>query len=923
MATAAARPSLEATVTRYRREAARTDGAAPELEIRLQGLDFANWSAIYTALLGKGPGELSQTVSVIMSAPGAAPLRAARIREIRFEGGVKAGERAVQKTPLLIPYRVANSGGLSYTVALSAERVGGPGQISDESALVRLKARVSFALQIPAAAEPHAPLDWRVDMTVARQLTGGDAQATLKTVIAQMFATSPPMRADNVPRALRLDDDANPAPRSLYAYEVEVEYVGSGAQRDALRPADVTAAAETVLRLANAEYVRDARMQAEIYRAAHYIVKAAGYLQRFATELGLKRLLPQAVAVTRADYRAIYPPRDYYLTDKADGKRALALVHDRSAVVVADALHEFAPPGDARPALDTILDGELVERDGVLTFYAFDVIAVAGEDLTRAGFGARLGRLAEGVALAAAAGVPAVAKAYVHVAGGAPAELERAFRQAYESPRPYAVDGVILVEPGKPYPETANYKWKPAEHNTIDMLVRRAPPAALGRPPFADRPGHKLHFLFVGIRPDLRDRLGLQPCPGYAALFGEADRREPGAAPTHNYQPIQFSPSDAPMAYLYQHPDGAPDVDGAIAEFRCGGGCQAAGAGGEVAWELVRRREDRKSELATRRYFGNDFEVAEFIWLNYVDPFPFDQLWNGPGLDYFMRPKSGIYRAQTAVTSFVKTTRIATLKHAAWVVDVGAGKGQDLGRYLEAEVRNLIAVDQDRAALSELVRRKYSFAKQGAVERRGPRRGATTVRILVADARDPAAETLARLGAAGLPAGGADALVCNLAVHYFMASAEAMRNFAALARGAVRVGGSVVLTVLNGASVHAAFLAARVEPGATLDFLEGVPPIRKYSLRRQYKSDTLEVAGQAIGVLLPFSDGQYYEEYLVNPKALEAEFAARGFELSVAASVAESIPDFAARNSALAEALTPGDKKYLALYGELVFVRVK
>lgn len=76
-------------------------------------------------------------------------------------------------------------------------------------------------------------------------------------------------------------------------------------------------------------------------------------------------------------------------------------------------------------------------------------------------------------------------------------------------------------------------------------------------------------------------------------------------------------------------------------------------------------------------------------------------------------------------------------------------------------------------------------------------------------------------------------------------------------------------------------------------------------------------------MLLPFSDGRYYEEFLVNTKVLTAEFAARGFSRTASASVTESIPDFESRNRAVAGLLTEGDRRWLSLYGELVFTRDK
>lgn len=985
MAAQTAKPTLESLVTRYRREVGRggpggADGSpngapsAPngltniELEVRLQDLDYENFAAIHAALVARlPPGALTQMVGTVADirrgegrAEGARMPRAARIREIYFEGGRRVSERYVRKEPLVIPYRVAGAAGLGYIVALAAEA---PDRefVADNAALIRVKARASFALRVPASERRGDAFEWRVDATVTRQISGSDAASSLRTITDMMFGrdargagggaggagggAGAPMSAATLLEALRLGDDEPDAAarRALYRYEVEAEFVGPADRRDLLRPADVTAAAAALLGFANPAHAREAALQAEVFRTAQYLVRAPAQLARYAHELGLKRLLPQALAITRADYREIYPPTGHFLYDKTDGQRAVASLHDGRAQVAADELHEFAPPGraDARWQADTRLDGEWVAgvagdaKSG--TFYAFDVIAVAGESLVGEPFERRAARLEEAAALLRAAGAPVAAKVPRRVAGATPAELQRDFRAVLDAPRPYEIDGVIIVEPGRSYAETANRKWKDAAHNTIDCLARRAPASVLGCRPFLDRPGCRLHFLFVGISPELFAALRLQRCPGYADLFGWADRAQQRGADSA-YFPVQFAPSDAPLAYLYQHPDGSPlgDVDGKVVELRWRAGGADGADGGPPAWEAVRVREDRRRDLATRRYFGNDFYTAELIWLNYLDPFPAEQLWAGPGDTYFRGERSGVYDAQIAHVSFVKGRRIAALRHAAWVVDVGAGRGQDLGRYLDAEVEHLVAVDRDRAALAELVRRKYSHARrrgldsEGAGGRGARRRATTTVHVLAADAGAPHAETLAKLEALGAPRGGVDALVCNLAFHYFCGSVETVRNFVALARGLVKPGGLVAITGFRGEAVHAALVGAPagagVPPGGTWDISEppapGAPPALKFSIRRDYSSDTLEAAGQRIGVLLPFSDGSYYEEYLVNTRAVAAEFAARGFTAAGDTSLATLIPEFETRNRTAA-ALTPGDRAYLGLFCELVFRRGK
>jgi hypothetical protein len=939
--------SLASTVTTFRREVVKNRGNT-ELEVRLKNVDHRAFCTIYNSLINKmsggdpiqvSNGTLTQMVGALKPPPARAGgrghgswLQATKIREIYFENDAKVREIYTSKEPLLMPFRVPSPVGVSYIVALANES---PAERfrSDEGAIIRIKARVSFNIELPSSFDPSSPdIAWRIDMTVVRQITGGEADTSLKSIVQRMFMTKPAMTPETFLQSLRLDGGKNSTSRDVYRYEIEAEYVGEGDDRDPIRPDDITAMANTLLKIANPNHIKESAMQEAIYHVAQYLIKAPGYLAKFEHELGMKRLLPQALATTRADYKNIYPPVDHWVTDKADGRRALAVVTNNTAKIVSNELYNNFK--GASHVNDTIVDGELVDRNNVLTFYAFDVIVVDGEDISRVGFADRRSRLADAVKILNSVGINAQEKPYVRINSKVVSEMKRLINEIYEMKRPYETDGLIFVEPGKPYLDTANYKWKPAAHNTIDFLVRRVPTSVLGKPPFVDAPGHKLYFLFVGIDSKVYTALGLQKCQGYAKIFGAPTTRSKKGQNRSSYFPIQFTPSDSPLAYIYQHPDNSPytDIDGKIVELRCAGDCSSAGSGSAtVDWELTRVREDRSRELQSGRYFGNDFRTAELIWLNYIDPFPVEQLWDGPGLSYFTRKKSSIYNAQTAVTSFVKSKGISPLKHASWVVDIGAGKGQDLGRYLGAEVQNLIAVDQDRAALSELVRRKFTHAKRRGAS--GSKlRTATSIHILAASANDPFATTVRKLTALGMPPNNADALVCNLAVHYFLPDIKHMRNFVALAHNVVKVGGRVILTILKGESVHKAFMDSKTAKGETWDIFETVKgkpePIRKYSMRRMYGSSALEATGQAVGIMLPFSGGEYYTEFLVNSEVLSKEFAKKNFERIVpkagfTSSISDAIPDFETRNRALAKSLTAGDREYLSLYGELVFRRTK
>ena len=952
---ASAPTTLENLISLYRRQPS-------ELEVRFHKIDPYVAATIWQALVDKkvpvDDGTISQTVNAIMVEDPSTQNSHHRgrsggqkvnlLRQIEFVNGKKRGESFHRKWPLITPFRVRNPHALDYSVFLSGEqKLSGPFS-SDASALIRVKCRVSFVLL------GEGGNNWSIDLTVTRQLTGADAQSSLPGIVSKMF---PPkaMTPANMFHMLNISDPDSEH-RGLYQYELELEHLPGPAKegRDGVRPKELSALVGKILELANPEYMEEAFYQAEIYHVAGFVVSAPGLLRRYEHEWGLKRLTTQVTALTRNEYKSIYPPTGYFLLDKADGVRAVASVRDGCLRILADTLtvyyaEGYGPEGKigsaritangSRVMNSTILDGELVRTAGEdPVFHAFDVVAVMGENVSASGYEDRITHLGEAVGVLRDFKLDARVKPIVNLSASEPGELRAQFQSPVFTQRPYGTDGRIIVEPGKPYSNTIAYKWKSHWDTTIDMLARRAPRAILGAPPYADKAGHELYILFVGINADLFDALGLERIPGYKSLFPTRPSRD-------NYFPIQFSPSDAPLAYLYQHPikdprglsegPGAPrgwegwarEIEGKVIEMRCAGEdntCAAAGRLGAPDWQIVRVREDRAREIKSQQYFGNDFRIAELTWTNNIDPFEEKQLWEGPTDGYFATPKSAMYRPQTAFTSFVKSLRIeAQLSHAAWVVDAAIGKGQDYGRYLKAGVRHLVGIDQDRGALSELIRRKYTHVgghKSGKGHNKS--RESTILFVLRADLTSPHADVSTKVRSiVGFPESGADSLVINLAIHYFADKFVNIRNFAALTRNLVKVGGVVIITTMFGSKVHDLLTAHNVAEGGSWDSRQG--GVLKYSIRRGYADDALTAAGQRIGVLLPFSNGKYYDEYLVNVQELVTEFSARGFKLVEAPTFDSHFNEFKTRNPSEYKLLTPEDFVYLGLYGEIIFRREK
>lgn len=800
-------------------------------------------------------------------------------------------------------------------------------------------------------------------------LVGGKTTQTPRTLFQDLA-----LEGDAVPLMTQL------ANREVYKYEVELEYVGAPPD---LTVAGVEAAANAVLLLVNPDFFVAAQMRDELREAATFVTDSPSALHKYASGAwGVKQLAPQLALPTRGEYGEMYPPVGFFLTDKADGVHGLAMVRDGRAVILAPGLAgapmlEAYIPDLGRPATSTalpaaaaggtgfvagdpaaareatelaILDGEVLlvppppgeagepaeagkPAPARVRFLAFDVIAVRGQGLAARPFEDRVQELPAAVA-ALSRFFPAEAKPFVHLASPAPADLKAQFEAMYRRPgRDYANDGLVLVEPGSGYSATKVWKWKPPEENSIDFLARRPPPRELGKFPLVERPGYDLYFLFVGVSTVRYRQHRLSLCPGYSEIF--SGRSAAGAAvaaqrASDGYFPVPFQPSDQPWAYLYYHPTGGPDIEGRVVELALAGPAGADGTPAAAplpatpapAWKFFRVRADREAGAgtATQQSYGNDFRTAERNWLNIRDPLTFDMLWGGAGGSYFAKAKKGIYAAPTAFMSAAKAAVMSDfIAGSRWVVDLGVGKGQDLGRYFSNRIEALVAVDADQSALAELVRRKLAWGSSAATGRGRAAPPNTRIHVQRADFTQPHAAVAAAIRRfPRFPPEGADALVCNLAAHYAFGTVGGMVNFVQLVGALVRPQGQAVFIVLDGARVLAKFAELKIGNGKSWDIVEG--GVLKYSVRRLFAAAKLAAAGQKIGVLLPFSDGRLYEEYVTNVDALAKEFGRRGFRLVDRRNLWEKYGG-GQLSKHLQASITAGDVEWLQLFVALRFTK--
>jgi len=550
------------------------------------------------------------------------------------------------------------------------------------------------------------------------------------------------------------------------------------------------------------------------------------------------------------------------------------------------------------------------------------------------------------------------------------------FRLYKRSNRPYEIDGLIFTPDGPSksdieynktnqfrqinttYKNMDVWKWKPIP--SIDFLIRKPAESMLGKSPYIQKAGHTLYFLFSGINRRIFEKMNITPVKNYLSLFG-------GDMLQRQYFPIQFTPSSNPMAYLYWHPNNIKpnaggkteikqdriinrNVDNQLRDYIVPVNTEIYGfdsvdlkpshsgksehgldkkigefrliidkATGEETWKLMKIRTDRTKDVERGNDFGNDFIVtAERIWDNFHNPLLMKDLIITPTdykkrmKGYFKEVDSSLHRPQRSFNSFVKNTLWQEFRGKSWVVDMGGGKGQDLFRYASLNMHNVLFLDIDARALSELLTKKrifYTGEQEGSTKKiRGDSK--MGIYAMEMDLNKRYDDNITRIKKTiAIPKEGVPLVICSFTFHYLMKTGRQLENAISFIDGILAIEGHVVITTYDGESI---FNLMKKYNGHYKIMIDGR---LKYSIKANYSiSSRLSEIGQTVDVLLPFSSGEHYEEPLVNMRYVIKRFKRAGFQLVAQGSFSEFLPKFKGKNKMVFDQLTDEDKAYVSLY---------
>jgi hypothetical protein len=797
------------------------------------------------------------------------------IKQLVFKNGIQEKDKKnfYTKKPLTQPAYLLGSGReIPIKFSMSEEK-----KIQETTIvadLVRSKLRLSI---FPSDKFPYLT-SWRIDITLVKSLKHVNSVADLKRVRDCLF-----------PPELTFANFKTAAPWK-YADSIELEI-------ESLDPDNVTEESihqvDLELGIQSGSFsIENTGYQEKLYEIANIIAEPISSGFRPPSTKGFRSLANNVIELNRYTFFAELQPKveEYLITDKADGMRAFLHVIPQKGVawVVTskDSKMIDIPTSNLRPCL---VDAEQIEDH----FLIFDAMLYNGNRIFKVDFSKRM----EFIEKVAELSPNFHAKEFKDCPENCDVSKIVDFFYKRKRPIPYELDGVIFTSKKGNYRRTISYKWKPAKDTTIDFLVRECPKSLLGIAPYVNHPGKILYLLFVGIDSEMLRRINLKQIHNYKDLFPKFKKEA--------YLPIQFSPSSRPYAYLFwsEH----KDLDMKIVELHR--------SIENNTWRLHKIRDDKTLDAENGIAFGNDFRIAELVWQNYYNPITMSDLKMSKeeGLKnvYFKQHGVDFYKAMRAYNSFVKERLYKTHESVNWAIDLAAGKGQDLFRYVRSNIKNVLFMEIDRMALNELVNRKYSFANPKGRQNKDEYKGQSiNINIMEADLNQTYQINLDKIKDSGIPIPeeGVQLIICNFAIHYMVGTEEMRKNFITLIDKLLAKGGRFIFTTFDGEKVFNLLQ----ENDGKWDQTENEK--LKFSIHKDYQSTEFTGNNQKIKVLQPFSEDSYYIEYLVNHTLLEKEFKAHKMKQEIFESFGIYQEEFKKHNKSVYDELSELDKTYSDLY---------
>jgi len=788
------------------------------------------------------------------------------ILEVKYESGSKYTKNKYNKKT--INKYFGKNDGISFKSTLSEET-----QMKEDTIDMNLLSIIRGKMRITMYFNTNVLKDWKLDITFITMCSPKYGLECVKKIKESLFKTYDIKLLKN-----------NINWNIIDLVEIELEYVGDQSKINNL-----------LYKLQMDEITKIFIQDKYIFNTVQYDSKLhelAYIINKKSKTLSFKSIVNNVKNLTNKTYyqNILINLENYFVTLKLNGERVI-LIYDTKLYIVTN---KDIKIDDKFVSKDNtikyfILDCELYEDK----YFIFDIIMVNNNNYSVNPFSERYILLKQ---ISNKISYPnLIPKDYYKLNYQNYCEI---IRKTYTESK-YTIDGLIFTQSNANYNYTNNYKWKPIEELSIDFIIVKCPNEILGQKPYINKEGKTLYLLFVGVNDYVYKNYHLQVINCYDSIFPSTNK---------DYFPIQFSPLNYPYAYLCWLNE--KDLHMKYVEM--------VYDKKNREWKLLKIRTDKKISISKGIDIGNNYDVACEIWYNYEYPLTLDGLCmkkeEFEDNIYFVKTSD----SQTSVRKFNRFMTDKLLRpnknkmNTNWVIDIGIGRGADIGRYIRYGYKYILGIDKDIEALKELIARykKYTINNPTSF---------TQLYIQQSDLSQCAGllEQIEMFGII-LPKSGVDLVYCNFAFHYFLYNESTLDNVLCFIGNALKSGGKFIFTAFDGEKLFEKLKDVKILEYKNLDNKI------EYAVKKKYEQSTIQNIGQLIDVLQPFSMNKYYSEPLVNISYIKIVAKKHKLELqdkgiSFGAHINEYIQYLKDKN--MDNLMTNHEKEYLSLYHYYVFIK--
>lgn len=509
--------------------------------------------------------------------------------------------------------------------------------------------------------------------------------------------------------------------------------------------------------------------------------------------------LPQTLTLA-AFKKKLLTKSAYSVTEKADGERFLLFIDNVGGYNFISRKSDIKRLTGVPPRRDfagTLIDGEFdAEKD---IFYSFDILFAKGKDLRRDKLKKRLDELF-GLLVQLRNPFVKMKTFFLEYNGKIitiPSNKPTAFKNIYEAAGAiwskrknfqYELDGLIFTPVGEPYNTRNTFKWK--DENTIDFHY------------------DKNQLFLAGTRKN--GSYGILP---FSGIDGKGTFMSRGKEVKNLIFLEETIPENLRKGMLDRQIPGTPMV-------------------GEFKFEnntfmLIRKRPDKE--------LPNGVDASNQSWEAVVNPVTDKMIASGPG-------------ALRDFHSEIKSMLIMKYARGKDVLDIGSGKGEDVGKYTKANAKKVVGFD--------LVQEEYPHPN--------------SMRFFKVNNPIYRVKNFINKNEKF------DVVNINFAIHYFLQNKKLFESLVVNIHENLRSGGVLMATVLDGNTIYNALKGKNKVSTSAVNFT------KQYNNSLNFNSPKFKFLGQKVDVLVKgtkYFGNKPITEFLFNFNKFLSIMEQMGFEL--------------------------------------------